>query len=212
MLSTAQTPDLVPFTRNRLAQALVGIYAVVWIWAAIKPLFFSDWLLENLLVFAGVVFATWLYRRCLICDVSSIMVFLFLGLHTVGSHYTYSMVPLGDWLKEVVGSDRNHYDRIIHFTFGLLITYPVRELLLRRGVASPRWGGFIAFTVIATSSGIYELMEWIAAVVVDPEAGAAFLGTQGDPFDSQKDHVLALIGALVALAVTRFAEKTPARP
>lgn len=202
-----------PFTRYRVAQGLVGIYAVVWIWAAIKLLFFSDWLLENILVLAAIIFTTWLSRQRLLSDVGSILAVIFLIFHTVGSHYTYSMVPFGDWLKEVTGTERNHYDRINHFSFGLLITYPVRELILRRGIAGSRWAGFVAFTVIITCSGIYELMEWIAAVVVDPEAGAAFLGTQGDPFDSQKDQVLALIGALVALAVVRVVEKSagPAR-
>lgn len=209
MLSTAHTPDLLPFTRNRLLQGIAALYAGVWIWAAIGPTDRSDWLLENLLVVAGVAFAAWLYNQRLLSDVSSILAAVFLALHTVGSHYTYSLVPFGDWLKGALGLERNHYDRIIHFGFGLLITYPVRELLLRRKIAPPKWAGLTAFTFIATASGFYELMEWLSAVLVAPDLGNAFLGTQGDEFDSQKDHALALVGSMIALTLTRILEKAP---
>lgn len=207
MVSTARTPHLKPFSENRLVQVFLGLYALVWIWAAINPTDRGGWLLENLLVFAGMIFAAWAFRVRVLSDVGVILAIIFLVFHTIGSHYTYSLVPFGDWLKNAAGLERNHYDRIIHFAFGLLITYPVRELLLRRNIAVARWAGFTAFTVIATSSGIYELIEWWAAVIVAPELGNAFLGTQGDEFDSQKDHALALGGSLIALAITRFAER-----
>lgn len=206
MLSTARTPTLELFSRNRVLHVLMAAYAAVWIWAAINPLHFDDWLLENLLVVAAVIFTAWLWRRKLLSDLSSIQVTIFLALHTIGSHYTYSLVPFGDWLKEAMEMERNHYDRISHFTFGLLIVYPMREFLTRTGNAIPRWPGLTAFFVIATASGFYELIEWLAAVIVSPETGAAFLGTQGDEFDAQKDHALALVGAAATLAVARFAE------
>jgi len=211
MLSTAHTPTLDPFQRNRVLHVLTAAYAAVWIWAAINPLHFDDWLLENVLVVAAVIFTAWLWHKKLLSDLSSVQVAIFLALHTVGSHYTYSLVPFGDWLKDAMEMDRNHYDRIIHFTFGLLIVYPMREFLARTGNAMPRWPGLTAFFVIATASGIYELIEWLAAVIVSPETGAAFLGTQGDEFDAQKDHALALVGAVATLALARFAEgKAPA--
>lgn len=212
MLSTARTQTLEAFARNRLLQVLTVLYTALWLWAAISPVDFSDWLLENLLVFASLIFAAWLWRKRLLSDVSSIFVAVFLGLHTVGSHYTYSLVPFGDWLKDLLGLQRNHYDRIIHFYFGLLIAYPMREFLTRIGVVQPRWAGLAAFLVISTWSGIYELIEWLAAVIVSPETGAAFLGTQGDEFDSQKDHALALVGAVAALTITRFIEGGPPPP
>jgi putative membrane protein len=210
MYTTATTPRLEAFTHNRLLQAIWAMYALVWVWAAIAPVDRSDWLLENLLVLAGVIFAGWLYRCRQLSDVSSVLAVIFLAVHTVGAHYTYSLVPLGDWLKDEFGLARNHYDRVIHFSFGLLIVYPVREVLMRRGVVARAWAGFTAFAVIATASGIYELIEWLAAVIVAPELGNAFLGTQGDEFDSQKDHALALVGALVTLALTRVLEKPSA--
>jgi putative membrane protein len=206
MISTALTQNITPFSRNRLLQTLVVLYAGVWIWGAIDPVFREDWLLENILVVAAAAFAIWLYRVKPLSDVSSILCVIFLALHTVGSHYTYSLVPVGEWLKNAAGLERNHYDRVIHFAFGFLLTYPVREMLMRMDAAGKKWINLFAFSVIATCSGFYELIEWGAAVVVDPEAGAAFLGTQGDEFDAQADHVMALIGSLITLAIATVAE------
>jgi len=166
----------------------------------------SDWLLENILVVAGVGTAIWVYRARPLSAVSSILLTAFMMLHSVGSHYTYSLVPAGDWLKTIFGFERNHYDRVIHFGFGFLLVYPVREMLLRKDAALKKWAGLLAFTIIGTCSGIYEQMEWFAAATVDPASGQAFLGTQGDVFDSQKDECLAMLGALVALLITRLAE------
>lgn len=184
----------------------MAVYATVWAWAAVNPLHPEDWLLENLLVFAAVGFSIWLCRVCPLSDLSNALTTVFLILHTVGSHYTYSLVPLGDWMKDAFGFERNHYDRVIHFAFGLLMTYPLRELLLRSTITAAGWAGFFAFVLVSTCSGVYELIEWGAAVVVDPEAGLAFLGTQGDPFDTQKDHALALLGSLLALGFIRVGE------
>jgi len=206
MITTAQSTKLQPFSKNRLIQVLLLLYGAVWIWAAINPAEFHTWLLENLLVVAAAIFAIWLYRVRPLSDLSSVLSLIFMVFHAVGSHYTYSLVPLGDWLKDWAGLERNHYDRIIHFSFGLLITYPVRELLQRAEITRSTWVGFFAFAIISTASGIYELIEWLAAAIVDPEAGTAFLGTQGDPFDSQKDHALALVGSLMTLMLTWIGE------
>jgi putative membrane protein len=212
MLTTARSSSIHRFRQNRLLQTLIAIYAGVWVWAAIAPFDRSAWMLENLLVVATIGCCVWVYRTRPLSDVSSILLTVFMIFHAIGSHYTYSLVPFGDWLKEAAGLERNHYDRIIHFSFGLLLVYPIRELFLRTDVGKSRWLGVIAFMVIATLSGGYELMEWGAAVVVDPKAGQAFLGTQGDPFDAQADHLLACIGAAVTLAITRLAERvTPVR-
>ena len=100
--------------------------------------------------------------------------------------------------------DRNHYDRIVHFSFGLLIVYPIRELLIRYAGTSPRLSGYTAFVTIATLSSIYEIIEWIVAILVDPAAAAAYLGTQGDAFDAQKDAGLAIIGAVLTLVTIWF--------
>jgi putative membrane protein len=98
--------------------------------------------------------------------------------------------------------ERNHYDRLVHFAFGLLLAYPIRELLLRKSGINRAWSFFIAVNCIVAFSAIYEVLEAIAAMIVSPELGAAYLGTQGDEWDAQKDTFLAFIGAVVAMLIT----------
>jgi putative membrane protein len=120
----------------------------------------------------------------------------------IGAHYTYAETPLGFWMQDWFGFARNHYDRIVHFSFGLLIVYPFREILLRRSGVSNRWSYYLAVCCILAFSGFYEILEAVAAMVVSPELGVAFLGTQGDQWDAQKDSLLAFVGAVVGMLIT----------
>ena len=190
------------FTSNRLLQVLLVAYAGVWIWAAINPVYPFDWFLENILTTLSVIILAASYRRFPLSDISYILIFIFMVLHAVGGHYTYSEAPLGFWLQDLFGFERNHYDRIVHFSFGLLLAYPFREVVLRLVIKSSLFASLFALTLVFTYSGGFEIIEWIVAQIVDPEAGAAYLGTQGDEFDSQKDMALAAGGAVIALGLT----------
>jgi putative membrane protein len=174
----------------------------LWTITAIEPLYPRDWLLENLLVFfyGGLLVAS--HRRFAFGNLSYGLFTLFLSLHLVGAHYTYSEVPLGFWLQDALGLARNHYDRMVHFAFGLLIAYPFREILLRAAGLKESWSYFMAVTTVLGFSAFYENLEAITATVVSPELGMAYLGTQGDPWDAQKDSFLAMSGAAVAMLVT----------
>ncbi len=190
------------FRKNRLLQILLVWYVLFWIVMAISPLDRTDWILENLLVVAtaAVIFGT--YRIFPLSDLSYLILTLFMTLHTVGSHWTYAEVPLGYWIRDSFGFSRNHFDRIVHFSFGLLMAYPIREVFLR--VASVRgfWAYYLPFDVTLAFSGAYEIMEWLVAAMVAPEAGDAWLGTQGDIWDAQKDMGLAAAGALISMTAT----------
>lgn len=199
------------FRSDRVLQLLVAWLVIAWILAAIEPLYPRDWLLENLLVFffCGLLAAT--YRRFRFSNLSYGLFTLFITLHLVGSHYTYAETPVGFWIQDWFGFERNHYDRIVHFGFGLLLAWPMREILLRKAGVTRAWSYFLAVNGILAFSGIYEVIEGIAAAVVEPELGMAFLGTQGDIWDAQKDAALAFIGAVIAMLVTRWTERaTPA--
>ena len=193
-----------PLRENRFLQALLAAYLLVWSVAAISPHARDDWALENLAVF---LFATLLgltHRRFAFSNLSYLLIFLFLLLHAMGAHYTYSLTPLGFWLQDAFALARNHYDRIVHFAFGLLLTYPVRELTRRVLHVHGFWSyGVPAIVALSLSSG-YEIIESWAARIVDPELGTAFLGTQGDEWDAQKDMALALAGALLGLAASEL--------
>jgi len=127
-----------PCQRDRLPQILLATYAVVWVLGAIKPLFWQDWFLENLLVFAIVPVLVGTYRKFRFSNASYLLITLFLTLHTIGAHYTYSEVPLGNWLREGWHLSRNH-DRVVHFMFGFLIAYPFWEVLVRLGKLKGSW-------------------------------------------------------------------------
>ena len=197
---TASEPVKPDFKRNHLLQFLLVFYLALWAALAISPLDRSDWLLENLLVFVFVGGLAATYRRFPLSDLSYILIALFLALHAVGAHYTYAKVPLGFWLKDAFDLSRNHFDRIVHFSFGLLLGYPIRETLLQVTKTSQRWIFFLALQVVLAWGGMFELLESWVAQIVSPELGAAYLGTQGDSWDAQNDMTAALIGVVLCFA------------
>ncbi len=177
---------------------------VTWVWAAIEPLYYDDWLLENILVFVLIVLIFFTGRYFEFSIISYTFITIFMILHVIGSHYTYAEVPWGITLGEWLGTDRNMYDRLVHLLFGVLFVYPVREMSVRIAKTKGFWGYFVPFMIISSFSGFYEIVEWGAAAVVDPEAGAAFLGSQGDIWDAQKDMLLAIVGSLGTLLIVMF--------
>ncbi len=186
---------------------LVLSFTLVWIWAAINPVFPHDWLLENYLIFIFVpVILIYSYFHKL-SDVSLGLITLFMMLHVVGSHYTYAHVPFGYTLEAWLHESRNMYDRLVHFAFGFLLFYPLLEIFEHWAGVKKFWGYYITFMTIAAFGGMYEVMEWMVGSVVDPEAGMAFLGAQGDIWDSQKDIWMGVLGALVAALLMFISKK-----
>jgi putative membrane protein len=178
-------------------------------WGAHFP---HDWWLENALVAVFLIFLAATYRRLPLSRISYTLIFLFLCLHETGAHWTYSEVPYNDWtralfgrsLNEMLGWQRNHFDRLVHFSYGLLLAYPIREVFLRVANVRGFWGYFLPLDVAMSTSMLYELIEWAAAVGIGGELGAAYLGTQGDIWDAHKDMALASLGALIAMSVAAF--------
>jgi putative membrane protein len=190
------------FRENRLQQVLLVSYLAVWSIMAIGPLHPDDWLLENLLVFIFVPTLIITYKRFPLSDLSYVLLTVFMMLHAVGSHYTYAEVPFGFWMQDEFGLSRNHFDRVVHFAFGLLLAYPIREIFLRVAHARGFWTYYLPLDVTLAFSGLYEIVEWLATTVTNPELGAAYLGTQGDQWDAQKDMGLAALGALLCMTLT----------
>jgi putative membrane protein len=186
------------FQNRHFLHFLVASYALVWIITAIRPIDRGDWFIENLLVFAAVPLLILTYRRLPLSDSSYLLLAIFLALHAIGAHYTYAKVPLGDWMKEALAWDRNHFDRLVHCLFGLLLLVPVREVLVRTVHARGFWSYALPYIVIVSASGFFEIVEAIVAQIVSPELGTAYLGTQGDQWDAQKDMAVAAAGAICA--------------
>jgi putative membrane protein len=186
---------------SRYKISLILVFVIVWVWAAINPKYPHDWLLENYLVFIFVPLILIIGRYFRLSNVSYTLITIFMVLHVIGSHYTYSEVPLGFKLQEWIGSERNMYDRLVHFSFGLLVAYPVREVFMRLSKAKGFWSYYFPLDLVGASSAVYEIMEWLTARNVDAAAGLAFLGSQGDAWDAQKDMLLAIIGAAIAMLI-----------
>lgn len=190
---------------------IVAAYAVVLVGSRIGARYPSDWWLENLVVFAAALALAVAWRRFVFSDLSLVLLAVFGSLHAYGAHYTYSETPLGDALRTAFDLSRNPYDRVVHFAFGLLCTYPLRELGLRTLHLRGPWSWLVPLAATLSLSASYELVESWAARIVAPDLGTAFLGTQGDPWDAQKDMSAALAGALLALAVTAWVRRIRGR-
>jgi len=205
------SPVVVPLARNRRLQAILAAYAVLWVALAIAPKYRSDWLLENLLVFAfaGLLLAT--YRRFAFSNFSYALIALFLALHAVGAHSTYSETPAGFALQRWFDLPRNPYDRVVHFAYGLLLGYPLREVALRRLRTNRLWAFVFALCATLGMSAGYEIVESWVARIVSPELGTAYLGTQGDEWDAQKDMSVALCGTLAGLCAAELYRRRAGR-
>lgn len=197
--------------KNRRCFILLGLLLVaIWAALAVAPLDRKDWALENALVFLFAPVLVLTRKRLPLSRISYLCIFLFLALHLVGAHYTYSKVPYDDWLKwatgvtlgDSLGFQRNHFDRLAHFSFGLLLAYPIREVFLRVAQVRGFWGYYLPLDVTMAISMLYELVEWGAAELFGGDLGVAYLGTQGDVWDAQKDMALATLGAVVAMLAT----------
>ena len=177
---------------------------------ALNPYDREAWMLENVLVLLGIVFIAITYKKLPLSRISYTLVFIFLCLHVLGAHYTYSLTPYDEWFRnifgispdEIMGFERNHYDRMIHFAYGFLLAYPLRELFIRIANVKGFWGYFFPLVITISSSAIYELVEWGAAEIFGGDLGIAYLGTQGDVWDAHKDMALASLGALIAMIIT----------
>lgn len=175
----------------------IGFFLVMG-WSPLDP---QSWAFSNILplLFVGVL--TISYRQLPFTIASYVLFALFLTLHTIGSHYTYAQVPFGLWLEELFELPRNHFDRIVHFCFGLFLAYPLLELFERvPGMSALIRAGMVVVTLVGLG-GLWEILESWVTRIVHPELGLAYLGAQGDIWDAQKDMAATLYGALLWLVI-----------
>jgi putative membrane protein len=211
ILTTANTPHRIPFFRNKLLQFYTALFAIAWLYTLIGTSDIANWFLENTLViiFLGVLILT--FKKFQFCDLTYTFIFIYLTLHIYGAMYTYAENPFGYWLKDFFHFERNHYDRIVHFSFGFMLAYPMRDFFINK-MQFPNWVGWLLPIEITLSfSCLYELVEWAVADVLFPEQGVAYLGTQGDVWDAQKDMFMAFSGAvlitLLVMTIKKLASK-----
>ncbi|HTF04588.1 MAG TPA: DUF2238 domain-containing protein [Bacteroidia bacterium] len=205
--TNAISPSRTPFLKNKWMLGCLTVFLAVWIFTLVGTTDINNWFLENTLVFIFFGFMGFTYRKYQFSDLSYLLITIYLCLHVYGSQYTYAENPLGYWLKDTFHWERNHYDRIVHFSFGFLLAYPWREMFIS-WYKFPTWVGWaLPIELTLSISGLYELIEWAVADILFKSQGAAYLGTQGDIWDAQKDMFLAVLGAALATTIVSSLKK-----
>lgn len=218
MTTGAEHRKQIPSRRELLA--LLIIYLIGFGVLAIRPHDRRDWALENFFPLSQLFVLLITYRSFKFTRLSYYLIFFYLFVQSYGGHYTYALAPPFNWLRDEFQLSRNHYDRVAHFMLGFLLAIPIREILLQYVKTSRRWMAFITAAVVLATGAFYEFIEWWVSLLASSELGNAFLGTQGDIWDSHWDMLLALIGAVCALALFtkrhdrqlgayRWSKKTP---
>jgi putative membrane protein len=205
-LTTASTAGFPAFKENRFFQAICAAAVAIFALAAYHPDTIFDFFLENGCVAFVVAVVILTYRKLPLSHLSYLLILVYLGIHEFGAHYKYSDVPLGEWMKPWLHTKRNMYDRVAHFSFGLLISYPFQEVFMRATGVKNRWRYILPVEATLSFSAIYEILEAVMAMILSPQRGEEFVGMQGDMWDSQEDMLTAGVGsvvAMIALAILR---------
>jgi len=192
---------------HRFPFGLAGTYLILWAVLAINPVMRDVWWAENLPVLGvfGLLIAT--YPKFRFSNLAYSLMAVWMILHTIGGHYTFANVPF-DFVTDFFGFERNHFDRLGHFSIGFY-AFPIAEFLTRKRLAKPVVVYlFSLFAIMALAAG-YEIIEWWYAALAGGEAGIEFLGSQGDIWDAQKDMLADTLGAVTALLIFRFTKRKP---
>lgn len=186
--------------QSMVKKALVVIFVIIWLILAISPMDRGVWLLENILVVALFPVVLWLDRHYRFNNWTFLSLTVFVVLHLLGAYTTYGTMVYFDWFSDWFGWERNYYDQVIHFLFGLMVFVPFFEIFYHQGL-SRRLSYLIAFLFITGVGAWYEILEFISMMVFcrQPQELCVELLTQGDIWDAQKDMLYAIVGSFVAL-------------
>ncbi|RED43660.1 putative membrane protein [Winogradskyella eximia] len=174
------------------------LFVVVWLDSLIGTTDLNNWLIENTLTVIALLFLILTFKKYKFSNFSYLLICIFLCLHVYGSKYTYAHNNFGYWLQDIMHSSRNQYDRLVHFSFGLLLYYPLQEFLFKGFKFTKQIALKIPVLIILSASGLYEIIEWLVADIFFVEEGVSYLGTQGDVWDSQKDMAIAFFSVVIA--------------
>lgn len=185
---------------KRTSYVLIVFIIVCFFWtlSGINPATPENWLAESKVFFWFIPLLAGLSAYLRLSKTSVTLIAVFLILHGIGMYYNYGFVPIGKFFGQLVGTERNFYDRFVHLTFGLLMVFPIREMLLRVKGVHGFFSYFVPFNIIMSASAIFEIMEWSTVSNLAASVGFLFIGGN-DPFDAVKDMAMAGIGSLVAL-------------
>jgi len=201
IITTASSTNRIQLTANKFVWLLAALLLTYWIYGWFNCIDLQDWIVENLLVVICLSMLFFSRKWHQFSDLRYFCIFLFVLLHLYGALYAYTQNALGAWLQNTFSLWRNPYDRIVHFSFGLFMAYPFRELLLRKFKVSQRVSWLLPIQIAFSFGTLFELIEWGVSEVTTKETGETYVATQGDVWDAHKDILLAAIGAAVAMLI-----------
>jgi len=195
--------------RDDIQRTLFACFLLFFAGSCIAPPFLQFLMMQHVPTVLAVLLLGYMANRFTISRLSFALIILFLCLHTLGARYLYSYTPYDAWAEALLGInitdwfgfERNHYDRVVHFSYGLLLAVPIQEFERRYLKLSMIVASVLAVEFILATSAAYELIEWFIAVVFTPDWAESFLGQQGDMFDAQKDTALATLGAIISVGI-----------
>lgn len=204
-----------PSATPRQAAGLLASAMAIVLASGFAPLDRADWWVENVLPLALLLTLAATLRYWRFSRQAYLAIVVMLAIHELGAHFTYAKVPYDAWLHALtnhslnawMGWHRNQFDRLVHLSYGLLFVLPIRELLQRQAMLRGLWLALCTVSFVLATSALYELLEWIGGQYLGDDRAQAFLATQQDPWDAQKDMALALLGALVTLIHARPCKK-----
>ena len=206
-LTTFLSTNRIPFTKNNFYKIIAALFVIIWIAFYATAIDKTDWWIENILVFIFIVVLAATQKHFLFSDVSLLFLFLFLFVHIYGAQAAYTHNALGEFFRDTWHLKRNPYDRIVHFSFGLLLAYPTVDLLYNKFKVPQKWVGTITNMGILCLATIFELIEWGVSEFTTKETGETYVATQGDVWDAQKDIILACIGSMIVTTTIKYFRK-----
>lgn len=206
-LTTASSLHRAHFKENRFLWILAGLFILTWFYMMFNCIDQLDWYIENILVFLFAIFTFITYKSFKFSNWSYLFLFAFLWLHLFGAMYAYTQNPLGAFLQTKYQLWRNPYDRIVHFSFGFLLAYPLHEYLRNQLKVKGKWQYLLTIEIILSLASLFELIEWTVAELTTKETGETYVATQGDVWDAHKDIVLAVLGAFITMLSLYFYRK-----
>jgi len=196
-----------PFKSNPWLWVFLTVFFILWVNTFMYTSDMNNWFLENTLTFLFLGFLFFSFKKYQFSDLSYLLITVYMCLHIYGAKYTYAENPFGYWLQDQFHTSRNHYDRIVHFSFGFMLAYPMRELFLRWFKYPKMVAWILPIEITLSISGFYELIEWAVADVFFEAQGDAYLGTQGDIWDAQKDIFLAFSGSILSTTIVSLVKR-----
>ncbi len=198
LLDTRKTQ--IPFRKNHVLHGMMSAYFLVFIILSIKPVDTFEWWYESIIPIIIIVMLGFLYTKNRLTNTAYFCILTVLILHAVGAHYTYAACPIGAWISRLLGMHRNHFDRVVNFVFGLLISIPVLESIYYRLRIRYIGACMLSVVIILAAAAFYEIFQLFSIMILSDIRIEAFLGFQGDLWDCQKDMALAILGAFISMS------------